>query len=99
PEETQVALILNLLCGFSVGETAAAFLKGEAAMQKRITRGKKTLGSSRRLFDLGAGHDTGERLQAVLRALYLLFNEGYHGASPESTVRVELCREALRLAG
>lgn len=98
PGETQVALILNLLCGFSVGETAAAFLKGEAAMEKRITRGKKTLGSSRRLFDVGAEHDTGERLQAVLRALYLLFNEGYHGASPESTVRVELCREALRLA-
>jgi RNA polymerase sigma-70 factor (ECF subfamily) len=99
PEETRVALILNLLCGFSVGETAAAFLKGEAAMEKRLVRGKKTLGSSRRLFELGAGHAVGERLPAVLRALYLLFNEGYHGASPEAAVRVELCREALRLVG
>src|SRR3989442_1255694 len=41
PEEAQVALVLHLLCGFSVGETAAAFLKERAAMQKRIGRAKK----------------------------------------------------------
>src|SRR6185369_11700535 len=43
--------------------------------------------------------DVAARLPAVLRALYLLFNEGYHGASPEFAVRVELCKEALRLTG
>ena len=96
PEETQVALILHLLCGFGVAETAAAFLKKADAMEKRIGRAKKTLARSRRLFDL-SGDDVAERLPAVLRALYLLFNEGYHGASAESAVRADLCAEARRL--
>ena len=97
PEETQLALILHLLCGFSVEETAAAFLKKAAAMEKRIGRAKKTLAGSRRLFNLAGAGDVAERLPAVLRALYLLFNEGYHGASAESPVRGELCAEARRL--
>ena len=96
PEETQVALVLHLLCGFGIDETAAAFLKSPAAMEKRIVRAKKTLAGSKRLFDLTAG-EVATRLPAVLRAAYLLFNEGYHGASAESAVRGELCEEALRL--
>jgi predicted RNA polymerase sigma factor len=97
PEEAQVALVLHVLCGFSVSEIAAAFLSTEAATQKRISRAKKVLAGSKRLFDLVDG-DFSARLSAVQRALYLLFNEGYHGASAVSAVRVELCREALRLA-
>ena len=97
PEEAQVALILNILCGFGVSEIAAAFLSSDAAIQKRITRAKKVLAGSKRLFDL-ADADFTARLSAVHRALYLLFNEGYHGASAESAVRAELCREAMRLA-
>jgi RNA polymerase sigma factor (sigma-70 family) len=96
PEEAQVALALNLLCGFGIDETAAAFLKSRAAMEKRIVRAKKVLAGSKRLFDLAAA-DVAARLPAVLRALYLLFNEGYHGASAETPVRAELCEEALRL--
>ncbi|MFN2645336.1 MAG: RNA polymerase sigma factor [Burkholderiales bacterium] len=96
PEEAQVALVLNLLCGFGIDETAAAFLKSRAAMEKRIVRAKKALAGSKRLFDLPAG-DVAARLPAVLRALYLLFNEGYHGASAQAPVRAELCEEALRL--
>jgi RNA polymerase sigma-70 factor (ECF subfamily) len=95
PEEAQVALVLHVLCGFSVREIAAAFLSGSAALEKRLGRAKKLLAGSKRLFDL-AGDDVRARLQAVQRALYLLFNEGYHGAS-EQTVRAELCQEALRL--
>lgn len=95
-EEAQVALILHLLCGFSVDEVAAAFLVSHAAMEKRLTRAKKELATSSLLFDLSAD-DFSARLAAVQRALYLLFNEGYHGASPESSVRAELCREAIRL--
>jgi len=97
PEETQIALVLHLLCGFSVGETAAAFLKNHAAMEKRLGRAKKVLGEKRELFDLRGAGDVASRLPAVSRALYLLFNEGYHGASAESAVREELCEEALRL--
>ncbi len=96
PEEAQIALILSILCGFGAGEIASAFLTGRAAVEKRISRGKKVLAGSRRLFDLGAADFTA-RLSAVRRALYLLFNEGYHGASAESAVRVDLCQEAMRL--
>jgi RNA polymerase sigma-70 factor (ECF subfamily) len=97
PEETQVALVLHLLCGFGIDETAAAFLKNPAAMEKRLGRAKKTLQESKELFDLRGEQDVAARQPAVLRALYLLFNEGYHGASPEAAVRAELCDEALRL--
>jgi RNA polymerase sigma-70 factor (ECF subfamily) len=96
-EEVQIALILNILCGFNVGEIASAFLSSHAAIEKRITRGKKALAASNRLFDVAASKDFLARLPAVQRALYLLFNEGYHGASVESAVRADLCREALRL--
>ena len=96
PEPVQVALVLNILCGFGAGEIASAFLAGRAAIEKRIARGKKVLASSRRLFDLGEA-EFSSRLSAVRRALYLLFNEGYHGASARSAVRAELCQEAMRL--
>jgi RNA polymerase sigma factor (sigma-70 family) len=96
PEDAQVALVLNILCGFGAGEIAGAFLTGRAAIEKRISRGKKILAGSKRLFDLADAEFT-SRLSAVRRALYLLFNEGYHGASAESAVRVELCGEAIRL--
>ncbi|HXC25599.1 MAG TPA: DUF6596 domain-containing protein [Gemmatimonadaceae bacterium] len=68
-----------------------------AAMEKRMGRAKKVLAGSKRLFDIRDAADFSERLPAVQRALYLLFNEGYHGASAESAVRVELCQEAMRL--
>jgi RNA polymerase sigma factor (sigma-70 family) len=97
PEEAQVALVLHILCGFSVGEIASAFVSSHAAIEKRITRSKKVLATSKRLFDVAASAEFSTRLPAVHRALYLLFNEGYHGASAETAVRVELCREAMRL--
>ena len=96
-ESAQVALILNILCGFSVQEIAGAFASGHAAVEKRIVRGRKVLADSKRLFDTAAPSDFADRLPAVQRALYLLFNEGYHGASPVASVRVELCNEAIRL--
>jgi RNA polymerase sigma factor (sigma-70 family) len=98
PEEAQVALILHILCGFSVNEIAGAFVSEHAAIEKRITRAKKVLAGSKRLFDIADAADFAARLGAVHRALYLLFNEGYHGASAEAAVRADLCREAMRLA-
>jgi RNA polymerase sigma factor (sigma-70 family) len=96
-EEAQVALMLHILCGFSVDEVAAAFVSSHDAMEKRISRAKKVLARSRKLFDVLSSGDLALRLVAVQRALYLLFNEGYHGASSESAVRAELCQEAMRL--
>ena len=98
PEEAQVALVLHILCGFAVGEVAAAFVSSHAAMEKRISRAKKVLATSKKLFDIADARDFAARLPSVQRALYLLFNEGYHGASAESAVRADLCREAMRLA-
>jgi len=98
PEEVQVALILNILCGFGTNEIASAFLSGRAAIEKRIQRGKKVLAASQRLFDL-TDSDFEERLTGVRRALYLVFSEGYHSASGEAAVRAELCGEAMRLTG
>ena len=95
-EDVQVALILYLLCGFSVGEVASAFLVTHEAMEKRIARGKKVLAKSKKLFELTTD-DFAPRLSAVHRALYLLFSEGYHSAHPEHVVRVDLCHEAMRL--
>ena len=97
PEEAQVALVLHILCGFSVDEVANAFVTTHAATEKRIGRAKRVLADSKRLFDVAAPADVSRRLPAVQRALYLLFNEGYHGASPETAVRLELCQEAMRL--
>jgi RNA polymerase sigma factor (sigma-70 family) len=96
PDEAQLALVLNILCGFGAPEIAAAFLTGRAAIEKRITRGKKALAAAKKLFDLQRD-DVEARLPTVQRALYLLFNEGYHGASAETPVRAELCEEAIRL--
>ena len=96
-EEGQIALILHILCGFGIDEIASAFVSGHAAIEKRITRAKKVLAGSKRLFDISGSDDFAQRLPAVHRALYLLFNEGYHGASPEAAVRSALCWEAMRL--
>jgi RNA polymerase sigma factor (sigma-70 family) len=96
-EDARVGLVLHLLCGFSVGEIASAFVIGRAAIEKRITRSKKVLATSKRLFDVASSAEFSERLPDVHRSLYLLFSEGYHGASAEMAIRVELCREAMRL--
>ena len=96
PEPAQVALVLNILCGFGAAEIAAAFLTGIARIEKRLSRGRKALADAKRVFDL-SDDDFVRRLSAVRRALYLLFNEGYHGASRESAVRIDLCTEAMRL--
>jgi RNA polymerase sigma-70 factor (ECF subfamily) len=92
--EVQVALILKLLCGFSVDEIAAAFLAGAAAIEKQIQRGKKALAEAGDLLEVSA---LGERLVAVESALYLLFNEGYQASRRDAAVRQDLCREAIRL--
>jgi len=97
PEEAQVMLILHILCGFGIDEVASAFVTTYTAVEKRIPRAKRVLAESRSMFDTQAPVDFSARLPAVQRALYLLFNEGYHGASAESAVRTELCQEAMRL--
>src|SRR3989442_1981319 len=68
PEEAQVALMLHILCGFSVDEIAGAFVSTHAAIEKRITRPKKVLAESKRLFDGTGAADFPARLPAVHQA-------------------------------
>ena len=99
PSEAQVALALNTLCGFSVGEISRAFLTTEAAIAKRLTRAKQRIREARIPFEIPAGEELTRRLDGVLQSLYLLFNEGYKASSGEELVRKEICAEAIRLTG
>ena len=97
PPQAQLGLVLKLLCGFGNGEIAAALLMSEAAVEKQISRGKRTLVRAGALFEVSGREQIAKRLESVQRALYLLFSEGYHGS--HEPVRAELCREAMRLCG
>jgi RNA polymerase sigma factor (sigma-70 family) len=97
PPESQVALALRILCGFSAGEIALAFLTNPETISKRIYRAKEKLRDGKVTLDLPHGQAMGERLGSVLTTLYLLFNEGYHSVSGHLPFRQELCEEAMRL--
>ncbi len=99
PEEAQVALILHILCGFSVAEVAGAILSTEVATEKRISRAKESLASSGRLFDVHDDAELQKRLPVVQRAALSPLQRGYHGASPESIdAHHPSVEEALHLA-
>jgi RNA polymerase sigma-70 factor (ECF subfamily) len=86
-----------VLCGFSTGEIARAFLSSEAAIEKQLTRTKQRIRDANIGFDIPQGTELSERLDGVLAALYLLFNEGYKASTGERLLREELCHEAVRL--
>jgi RNA polymerase sigma-70 factor (ECF subfamily) len=96
--ELQVTLILKTLCGFSVAEIASALLTQEDSIEKRLGRARKFLRDSGTFVKITDASEIPLRLEAVYQAIYLLFNEGYHGSQSEQTTREELCYEALRLA-
>src|SRR4051812_2132428 len=95
--DAQVVLALKVLCGFSTGEIARAFLSSEAAIEKQLTRTKQRIKELDVGFVIPEGPELAERLDGVLAALYLLFNEGYKASAGERLLREELCREAVRL--
>ena len=88
---------LHILGGFSVVEISSALVSSQAAIEKRLSRGKKTLARSKKLFNISGPAKFSSRLPAVHTVLYFLFNEGYHGANSEFAVRTDPCREAMRL--
>ena len=96
--EAQVTLILKTLCGFSVSEIAHALLASEDSIEKRLGRARKLFRLSGTFVEITNASEIAERLEAVYQAIYLLFNEGYHGSQSEQTVREDLCFEAIRLA-
>jgi RNA polymerase sigma-70 factor (ECF subfamily) len=96
--DAQVVLALKVLCGFSTGEIARAFLTSEAAIEKQLARTRQRIQEAGVGFEIPEGEDLAPRLNGVLAALYLLFNEGYKASAGDQLLRVELCREAIRLA-
>ncbi len=95
--DARLALTLKLLGGLSTQEIARAFLVPEATMAQRIVRAKRTLGDAKVPFELPPPQELGERLGAVLEAVYLIFNEGYTATAGEDWMRRDLADEALRL--
>lgn len=95
--EAQLALALNTLCGFSVTEISRAFLTTDAAIAKRLTRAKQKIREAGVSFEIPAGEELARRMDVVLAALYLLYNEGYKASSGDKLVREEICQEAIRL--
>jgi len=97
PPAAQVAVILKVLCGFSVREVAQAFLASEGTVEKQLYRARRLLEARGALVEVRDEGEVRRRLDPVRSAVYLLFNEGYHGAHPQQAVREDLCHEALRL--
>jgi RNA polymerase sigma factor (sigma-70 family) len=94
---TQVTLILRWLCGLSPKEIGQAFLVDTRTIDRRLHRGRARLRQLGALPDVDRLPDIEVRRTSVLHALYLLFNEGYHGSNPQEPVRPFLCTDALRL--
>ncbi|MFD5029156.1 RNA polymerase sigma factor [Streptomyces sp. NPDC058405] len=92
-----VALTLRCVGGLTTAEIARAFMVPEATMGQRVSRAKQRIKTSGTPFRMPDGTDRARRLDAVLRVLYLIFNEGYTTSEGADLQRVELSREAIRL--
>jgi RNA polymerase sigma-70 factor (ECF subfamily) len=98
PETSQVALTLRTLCGLTDTEIAAALLSETETITKRLVRARRQIREGGISFELPMGEELLGRLQTVLTVLYLLFSEGHRAHLGEAPIRIDLCREAVRLA-
>ncbi len=98
PTETQIALTLREVCGLSTEETARAFLARTPAMAQRIVRAKARIKDAGLPYAVPDSTELDERLDAVLRVIYLVYNEGYCSNAGAKLMRPELSSEAIRLA-
>jgi RNA polymerase sigma factor (sigma-70 family) len=95
--ETHVTLILRLLSGLSPAEIARAFLVDVQTIDRRLHRGRGRLQELGHLHDALAATDVHARQPSVEQALYLLFNEGYHGSDADNPLHPAMCADAIRL--
>lgn len=96
-DDVQLILMLKTLCGLTIAEIAAAFLSNSETIAKKLYRAKEKIKKEKITLDVPTGEDLIPRLDAVLKAIYLLFTEGYHSTSNDLVIRRDLCDEALRL--
>jgi RNA polymerase sigma factor (sigma-70 family) len=97
PYDSQLALILKTLCGLSISEIANNFLTNEETITKRLYRAREKIREENIELEAPVALNLLPRLDAVLHAIYLLFNEGYNSSDVNHLVRDELCEEAMRL--
>jgi len=95
--ESQIALTLKTLCGFSIKEIARAFVTNEETINKRLVRAKQKLREAGIGMEVPMGLNLTGRLNAVLKTIYLLFNEGYNASAGDLMIRKDVCLEAMRL--
>ncbi|MGZ8425977.1 MAG: RNA polymerase sigma factor [Candidatus Binatia bacterium] len=95
--DAQVALTLREVCGLTTEEIASAFLTGVSTLAQRIVRSKGKIRNARIPYQVPSRADLPERLDAVLRVIYLVFNEGYSASSGAAITRHDLSSEAICL--
>ena len=95
--DAQVALTLREVCGLTTEEIAHAFLTPAPTLAQRIVRAKNKIRDAGIPYQVPEPRDLPERLDAVLRVIYLVFNEGYAASSGDFVTRHDLSAEAIRL--
>jgi RNA polymerase sigma-70 factor, ECF subfamily len=95
--DAQVALTLREVCGLTTEEIAQAFLSGAPTLAQRIVRAKAKIRDAHIPYEVPTPDELPQRLDSVLRVVYLVFNEGYLASSGSSLTRVDLSAEAIRL--
>ncbi len=95
--DAQIALTLREMCGLTTEEAARAYLTTASTIAQRIVRAKAKIRAARIPYEVPAKAELAGRLEAVLRVVYLLFNEGYSASSGAAVTRSELSAEAIRL--
>jgi RNA polymerase sigma-70 factor (ECF subfamily) len=98
PPDAQVALTLREVCGLTTEEIAHAFLTSPSTLAQRIVRAKVKIRDARIPYQVPTPVDLPDRLDSVLRVIYLVFNEGYSASSGASLTRHDLSGEAIRVA-
>jgi RNA polymerase sigma-70 factor (ECF subfamily) len=97
PSDAQVALTLREVCDLTTEEIARAFLTAPPTLAQRIVRAKAKIRDARIPYEVPSPADLPDRLDSVLRVIYLVFNEGYYASSGVSLTRHDLSSEAIRL--
>ena len=95
--DAQVALTLREVCGLTTEEIAQAFLSAAPTLAQRIVRAKAKIREANIPYEVPTPDELPERLDSVLRVVYLVFNEGYSASSGQSLTRLDLSGEAIRL--